>query len=170
MSGKLKNENCKLKIANWGQRVAPPSSLARFRADLKFSIYNLQFSIPLLLLALVTATAVAAEPPANLAPPGLESWPTFRNGPQQLGVATTKLPKKLELRWTHPAGKKDGMIKSTAAIVGGRVYAASLNGEVFCLDLKTGERQWTYKSRQVENPNAFIPGFKAAVAVTADAV
>ena len=62
------------------------------------------------------------------------------------------------------------MIKSTAAIAGGRVYAASLNGEVFCLDLKTGERQWTYKSQQRDEPECFIPGFKAAVAVTADTV
>ena len=62
------------------------------------------------------------------------------------------------------------MIKSTAAIAGGRVYAASLNGEVFCLDLKTGKRQWTYQSQKPAKPDAFIPGFKAAVAVTADTV
>jgi outer membrane protein assembly factor BamB len=50
------------------------------------------------------------------------------------------------------------------------VYAASLNGEVFCLDLKTGKRLWTYKSRVLDDPKAFIPGFKASVAVTADTV
>src|SRR4029077_864055 len=61
-------------------------------------------------------------------------------------------------------------MKSTAATAGGRVYAASLNGELFCLDLKTGKRLWTYKSRIEENPNTFIPGFKAAVGVTSDTV
>jgi outer membrane protein assembly factor BamB len=170
MKGKLKNENCRLKIANWGCRRVQTGSAPSTRDNLNFSIYILQFSIAVLLVAWNGASSLAADPAPKVAPPGPESWPTFRNGPHQLGVATTKLPKKLELLWTHPAGKKDGMIKSTAAIVGGRVYAASLNGEVFCLDLKTGERQWTYKSRQLENPNTFIPGFKAAVAVTANAV
>ena len=62
------------------------------------------------------------------------------------------------------------MIKSTAAIAGGRVYAASLNGEVFCRDLRTGEKLWTYQSQIPAKPDAFIPGFKAGVAVTADTV
>src|SRR5579872_5364189 len=104
---------------------------------------ELHFSIVFLVL---TVSPLLAAPPVQLGPPDRESWPTFRNGNQQLGVAKTKLPARLEKLWVHKAGEKDGMIKSTAAIAGGRVYAASLNGEVFCLDLKTGERQWTYQS------------------------
>ena len=123
--------------------------------------------LKIVLLILLLASPLVAAPPGA---PGPESWPTFRNGNQQLGVATTKLPAKLEKLWVHKAGEKDGMIKSTAAIVGGRVYAASLNGEVFCLDLKTGHREWTYQSQKPAKPDAFIPGFKAAVAVTADTV
>ncbi len=118
----------------------------------------------------MAASPLTAAPPVKLEPPGPESWPSFRNGDRQLGVATTKLPVKLEQLWVHKAGEKDGMIKSTAAIAGGRVYAASLNGEVFCLDLKTGERLWTYQSQKPAKPGAFIPGFKAAVAVAADTV
>jgi len=130
---------------------------------------RIQFAI--FLLAVLTAPLCrAADPAPKLGPPGPESWPSFRNGNLQLGVATSKLPAKLEKLWVHPAGDKDGMIKSSAAIAGGQVYAASLNGEVFCLDLKTGKRLWTYKSRQPATPNAFIPGFKAGVAVTADTV
>src|SRR5262249_53758049 len=111
-------------------------------------------------LAAMLAASVchAADPAPKLAPPGPESWPSFRNGNLQLGVATTKLPAKLEKLWVHPAGDKDGMIKSTGAIAGGRVYTASLNGEVFCIDLKSGKRLWTYKSRQLADPKAFIPG------------
>ncbi len=140
----------------------------------RFSFWFLVFGVWLASLAVVAvigaSAAAAAEPAAKLAPPGPESWPSYRNGAPQLGVATTKLPKKLELLWVHPAGKKDGMIKSTAAIAGGRVYAASLNGEVFCLDLKNGQRLWTYQSQKPVNPNIFIPGFKAAVSVTVDTV
>ena len=157
MRRKLQNENCKLQIANLSARRGP-------LFNLRFSIFNFQFAILLLAAPLFAAEKAGAK----LQPPGPESWPTFRNGNQQLGVATTKLPEKIEKLWSHEAGAKDGMIKSTAAIAGGRVYAASLNGEVFCLDLKTGNRLWTYKSQEQLNPNIFIPGFKAAVAVTAE--
>src|SRR5579863_2643504 len=132
---------------------------------------NVRIHFGFLLLAfLLSSVCRAADQPARLEPPGPDSWPTFRNGHEQRGVATSTLPKKLEQLWVRPAGEKDAMIKSTAAIAGGRVYAASLNGEVFALDLKTGKRLWTYKSRKVDNPNSFIPGFKGGVAVTVDTV
>src|SRR5258708_3074622 len=166
MREKLQIANCKLQIANLKGRPGPFRRREARLFNLRFAICNLQFAIVLLL----AAVALAADVPSKLAPPGPESWPSFRNGNQQLGVATTKLPAKLEKLWTHEAGPKDGMVKSTAAIAGGRIYAASLNGEVFCLDLKTGDRLWTYKSQEQANPNVFIPGFKAAVAVTADTV
>jgi eukaryotic-like serine/threonine-protein kinase len=125
-----------------------------------------------ILLAAMSAQLCAAEPAGaiKLAPPGPESWPTFRNGNSQRGIATTRLPEKLERLWKIQAGETDGMIKSTAAIVGDHVYAASLNGEVFCLERRTGKRVWTYLSREREKPGSFIPGFKAGVAVTADTV
>src|SRR5438132_8050535 len=103
----LKIENCKLQIANWTGRASP-------FPNLQFSIFNLQFAI--LFLLLLSASRLSAAPPASLEPPGSESWPTFRNGNQQLGVAKTKLPAKLERLWVHPAGENQAMIKSTAAI------------------------------------------------------
>src|SRR6185312_3084034 len=102
MNGKLKNENCKLKIAN--ERPGPFRLRETSSFILKFSIFIFQFSI----LLLLAASSLAADVPAKLAPPGPESWPSFRNGNQQLGVATTKLPAKLEKLWTHEAGPKDG--------------------------------------------------------------
>jgi outer membrane protein assembly factor BamB len=119
---------------------------------------------------LLLASGASGADPVKLVAPGPESWATFRNGSQQRGVATTKLPAKLQLLWVEPSGAEGAMIKSTAAIAGGRVYAASLNGEVFCRDLKTGERLWTYQSQIPEKPGSFIPGFKAGVAVSADLV
>jgi eukaryotic-like serine/threonine-protein kinase len=111
----------------------------------------------------------AAEVEKKLAP-GSDSWPTFRNGPEQRGVARTKLPAKLELLWVETSGEKDSMIRSTAAIAGGRVYSASLNGEVVCRELRTGKKLWTYLSAPREKPEVFIPGFKAGIAVSADTV
>ena len=62
------------------------------------------------------------------------------------------------------------MVSSTAAIVEGKVYIASLKGEVLCLDLKTGDRLWTYRSIEDPDPKAFAPGFKSSPTVTADSV
>lgn len=121
-------------------------------------------------LGLLAAQRVLA-PAATAAPAiGSESWPTFRNGSSQRGLATTRLPAKLEQLWMIDAGPKDAMITATAAIVGDHVYAASLNGEVFCVERQTGRRLWTYRSRDEADPNKFIPGFKAPVAVAGEGV
>lgn len=126
-----------------------------------------QSSLFVTLPVLFTAITHAAEPPTKLTPPGPTSWTSFRNGNQQLGVATSPLPDKLELLWTHKAGE---MVSSTAAIVGNHVYCASLKGETFCLDRDTGKRIWTYRSKDTTDPKAFIPGFKSSPTVTADAL
>lgn len=127
-------------------------------------------SIAVACLCAIIPCASRAAPPAKLAPPGPESWPSFRNGLLQTGIATTKLPEKLELLWTYKAGPKDAMIKSTAAIVGEHVYVGSLNGELLCLNLKDGARVWSYRSSDAAGPNEFVPGFKTAPAVTEDSV
>ncbi len=116
-------------------------------------------------LAPLTSSVLAAVPEITAT-----SWPSFRNGNAQRGVAQSKLPAKLDQLWVVDAGPKDGMITATAAIVGDRVYAASLNGEVFALDKQTGRRLWTYRSREEPDTSKFIPGFKASVAVFGDAV
>jgi outer membrane protein assembly factor BamB len=112
------------------------------------------------MVALLGTVARAAEP-------GAASWPSFRNGNSQVGIAHTDLPAKLELLWTHNTGE---MIQSAAAIVDGFVYGASLKGEAFCLDKRDGKRVWTYRSKETANPNEFIPGFKASPLVTGDSV
>ena len=123
-------------------------------------------------LAAGSAALVAGGPTAGLpvlaAPPGPESWASFRNGNSQRGVATTTLPDKLVKLWEVEAGPKDGMITSTAAIVGDRVFAASLNGEIFALDRLTGRRLWTYRSRPEPDTSKFIPGFKAPVSISGE--
>ena len=94
-------------------------------------------------------------------------WASFRNGFDLLGIARSKLPEKLELQWKFATGE---MVVSTAAIVDGRVFVASLNGQLFCLDRKTGGKIWSYRSIVDPDPKSFAPGFKAAPTVTADTV
>lgn len=95
------------------------------------------------------------------------SWFSFRNGPEQRGVATSPLIKKPELLWELKS--PDGWL-STVAIVDGRVYAPALEGYVYCLDLRTGKQIWKYRSIANPDPKEFAAGFKAAPIVTKDAV
>ncbi len=109
------------------------------------------------------ATATAAK---KLDP---RSWPNFRNGHQLRGVAGGSLPESLQLKWSFAIA--DGMVfTSAAAVVQGRVYAASLGGELLCLNLKTGKLIWKYLSAPKPDEDTFIPGFPSAPTVTSTTV
>src|SRR5688572_8603913 len=72
-----------------------------------------------------------------------DSWPMFRGNPGLTGVAPGKLPDKLGLHWQF---KTEGPIKSSAAIVGGRAFIGSDDGNVYALDLETGNKVWAFKT------------------------
>ncbi len=110
---------------------------------------------------------VAASKSVKLPKPGPTSWASFRNGNQQLGVAKSKLPEKLELLWKVPTA--DGVV-AAPAIVGNHVYVSTLTGELLCLDKKTGKQVWVYKSVEKVKKNSFAFGFLSAPTVTADSV
>ncbi len=67
-------------------------------------------------------------------------WPLFRGNPRSTGVATTTLPENLVELWKFEV--TDGSFESTAAIVNGVVYLGDFNGQLFALDLQTGEKKW----------------------------
>jgi outer membrane protein assembly factor BamB len=75
--------------------------------------------------------------------PAGADWTSFRGGPQNTGVAAGSLPAKPELKWTFSAA--DGFV-ATAAIAGGTVYAAALDGRLYALDLATGAERWRYQA------------------------
>ncbi|HUG93758.1 MAG TPA: PQQ-binding-like beta-propeller repeat protein [Planctomycetaceae bacterium] len=102
---------------------------------------------------------------AERAAPTRTSWPSFRNDPQQTGVAGSTLPEKLELLWKRPAA--DG-VTGACAIAGEHVYVPEVSGLVVCVERQSGQPVWSYRS--VADPKAFAPGFKAAPTVTADTV
>lgn len=113
------------------------------------------------------SAVVKAAADAPVSPVGPTSWATFRNGNQQLGVASSTLPDKLELLWERPA--IDGVVAG-AAIVGNQVYVGILHGDLLALDRKTGQQLWSYRSIDDPNPETFAPGFKASPTVTTDSV
>ncbi|MCA9039747.1 MAG: PQQ-binding-like beta-propeller repeat protein [Planctomycetaceae bacterium] len=95
--------------------------------------------------------------------PTKSSWPSFRNGNLQQGVAGSELPEKLELLWKIDV--PDGVV-ATVAIVGDYVYLPALNGHLICLNRKDGTEVWRYRSIESDDPDEFAPGFRAAPRVT----
>lgn len=101
----------------------------------------------------------------GLAPPANTSWASHRNGPLKQGIAGGTLPNALVPLWKKEV--KYG-IPSASAIVGDHVYVPTLLGFLYCLDRRTGDEVWSYRS--VPPEEKFAPGFKAPPAVTDDAV
>ncbi|MEZ6063719.1 MAG: PQQ-binding-like beta-propeller repeat protein [Planctomycetaceae bacterium] len=118
-------------------------------------------------LTAVATPRIGADDPPALTTPAASAWSSFRNGPQQRGIANTKLTDNPKLKWEVVS--RDGWV-ATCAIAGEHVYAPALRGYLHCFHRDTGRELWKYRS--IENPDekAFAPGFKAAPLVTADAV
>ena len=89
-----------------------------------------------------TATPTQSKPAESSAktegmPVPATAWASFRNGNTQRGIATCTFTDKPELLWEFPT--EHGWVTSVA-IVGDHVYAPSLTGYLYCLDVKTGKR------------------------------
>src|SRR6266571_8185823 len=67
------------------------------------------------------------------------NWLMFRGNPALTGVAAGTLPDKLSLLWSFKTG---GPVKSSAAIVGGRVFIGSGDSHVYALELASGKKNW----------------------------
>ncbi|HAB18576.1 MAG TPA: Pyrrolo-quinoline quinone [Verrucomicrobiales bacterium] len=67
----------------------------------------------------------------------------FRGNPQLTGVAQDSLPEKPVLQWTFKTG---AAVKSSAAIVGQRVFIGSTDSNLYCLNLADGKSVWAFKS------------------------
>lgn len=157
--------------------IAPGSHAAESEAISGPTTCGHRWCLRAILLATITAgvasllnfSAGNSARAADKAAPAAKSmeWASFRNGFDLLGIAHSPLPEELELQWKFATGE---MVVSTAAIVDGRVYVASLNGQLFCLDRKTGKQIWSYRSITDPDPKSFAPGFKAAPTVTANMV
>lgn len=77
------------------------------------------------------------------------SWPMFRGNPGLTGVANEKLPDALQVIWKYKVGEP---IKSSAAIVDGRVFVGGDDGRLRCINLTTGKKIWTYVTKE-KNPD-----------------
>lgn len=134
----------------------------RFPGPLNHSLNRrrfLQSTVAMSLAATFSKSHAAATP--------ADSWTTFRNGPQLLGVALSGLPEKLEQLWEVAA--PDGVV-STPLIRDGEVYVGTLSGYLLALDLATGKEQWRYRSIESKDEKEFAPGFAAPIGIAGDKV
>ena len=82
-------------------------------------------------------------------------WPMLGGGPQHLGRATGTLADKLALAWTF---KTSGPVKSSPAVVAGRVFVGSSDANLYALDLETGHRLWSYKAADAVDAPVCVEG------------
>lgn len=116
--------------------------------------------------ASLAATAIAVTLPpsgfaqaAELQSAPANQWPFFRGNPNSTGVSDSKLPEKPELLWKKEV--KGGCFNGTPAIDEGVVYIGDLDGELYALDLNTGEEKWKVETET---------GFKAPIGVRGEKV
>ena len=109
------------------------------------SSYSLRLLLVVLLLALGGQSVIAAANEKIIAAvkPDGTSWTLARGDSSQTGVAHAKLADKLALKWRF---KTEGPIKATPIIAGGRAFVGSADGQFYAIDLKTGEKIWSFST------------------------
>ena len=115
---------------------------------MKMPMYHRR-QLPTVLCGFLLATGVAicaAEPPEAAATK--TSWPMYRGGRALLGTSPATLPDKLTMLWsfkttgTNAAAPKVSPVKSSAAIVDGKVYFGADDGLLYAIDLAKGQKLW----------------------------
>ena len=83
-------------------------------------------------------------------------WWIYRGDRSLTGVAAGSLSDEPKLAWIF---KTKGAVTSSAAIVKGTVYIGSIDGNLYAIDLKTGEQRWVYQTEDsVESPPLVLDG------------
>lgn len=104
--------------------------------------------------AQVTDPAPEALAASDLTSTAVTSWPLFRGDPQATGVAADELSPPLDVMWTFST--EDDTFETSAAIADGTVFAGSLGGNLYAINLADGKEKWSFFSKL---------GFTAAPAV-----
>lgn len=75
-----------------------------------------------------------------------DNWPIQHRDAQSSGVSQGTLADTLQEKWVFEV---QGGIKSTAAIVDGKVYLSTVGGKVICLNLADGKKNWEFSTESV---------------------
>src|SRR5688500_8902400 len=114
-----------------------------------FSLRNLcQFTRKTAAVAAVLFSAISSQ--------AASGWPMFRGNPGLTGVSDATLPNKLKPGWTFKTG---GPIKSSPAIVHGKVIVGSNDGHLYALNADSGQKIWGFKTEgEVESSPLVLDG------------
>jgi polyvinyl alcohol dehydrogenase (cytochrome) len=121
-----------------------------------------------------TATANRCSQPQPMSNPAtLPSWNGWGNGPantrfQAAGLTAGDLP-KLKLKWAFGYANVSAA-RAQPAVVGGRLFAASENGELHALDPATGCSYWSYKAQAGSRTAPSVGTYKTASGTPGNAV
>jgi outer membrane protein assembly factor BamB len=113
--------------------------------------------ILLVLSASLFLPSVRGGAPAPEVSVAKNEWTVFHGNPLQTGVAASSLPEDVEILWKYET--KDS-IEGAPAVAGGIVYVASMDENLYALNLADGKMKWAYKGG----------AFKASPAVHGDTV
>src|SRR5580704_12001986 len=83
-------------------------------------------------------------------------WLLQRGNPLQTGFVKSALPDKLEVLWQFAT--KDA-IEGTPAVHDGIVYIGSLDGNLYALDLASGQQKWKSDVGPIKAPPSYRDGF-----------
>jgi outer membrane protein assembly factor BamB len=100
-----------------------------------------------------TALALALAWPDLADTATAADWPMFRGNPALTGVAEGRLAAPLKLLWSTKTG---GPVKSSAAIVGGKVFVGSDDGQVYALELGSGRELWKFKTGEAVESSPLV--------------
>ena len=70
-----------------------------------------------------------------------DDWSMFHHDPQHTGYSTSQRPNANKVLWSYATS---GAVESSPAVVSGRVYAVSDDGNVYCLVASTGVKVWNF--------------------------
>jgi len=85
-----------------------------------------------------------------------QDWPMFRNDPRHAGYSTSSAPTDNTLLWSFETGN---FVYSSPAFVDGKVFVASFDYNVYCLDENFGDELWRYQTGdQVQSSPTVVGG------------
>lgn len=117
-------------------------------------------AIALTLMALlITAKAAVFLNPSVQADSSADDWPMFRHDPARTAYSSISGPSTPKVLWTFSTN--DNSMESSPAVVDGKLYVGSTNGNIYCLNATNGHQIWlNFKiDSEIQSSPAVVNGF-----------
>jgi hypothetical protein len=95
--------------------------------------------------------------------PTKDEWPMFHGQLNHTGEAHTSSVSNNSPFWSYPTG---GVVSSSPAVTGGRVYVGSEDGKIYCMNATTGVFCWNYTTMGAVSSSPAVAGGRVYVGST----